>query len=127
MYENKKLLNTVIQVYFENKKKLDYLKSMVDSDNKIIKDKMKELNKTEFETGNGLIAKITIQNRDSLNEEKAILKLKELGITSAIKTKEYLDLEEIENLIYNQKLNPAELEDCQIKKEVVTLSVKEKK
>ena len=125
--EGKVSLNDIIKDFYVEKNILDEKKKIIDGLNKQIKDVMKELDIKDFETDNGLTAKITIQNRDSLNEEKAIIKLKELGLTSAIKTKEYLDLEEIENLIYNQKLNPAELEDCQIKKSVTVLNVKEKK
>ncbi len=125
--EKELALNTVIKDYFKNKEKLDYFKEIVDIDNKAVKAKMKELNIQNFETDNGLAAKITVQNRDSLDEEKAIEKLKNLGITLPIKTKEYIDMEELENQIYLGNLNANELIDCQIKKSVTVLNVKENK
>ena len=125
--KDERILNAIIQAFYEDKIQLDHFKKSSEDKNKEIKDIMRELNIQNFETDNGLTAKITIQNRDKLDEEKTIAKLKELGLTSAIKTKEYLDMDELENLIYNQKLNPAELSDYQIKKEVVTLKVTERK
>ena len=103
MEDNENVLNLTIQEYFKNKERQDHFKTLVDRDNKKIKEKMKELNIQNFETDNGLTAKITIQNRDKLDEERTIAKLKALGLTSAIKTKEYLDMDELENLIYNQQ------------------------
>ena len=121
------LLNSVIESFYEDKKQLDNYKKSTDEYNKEIKKLMSELNKTEFETDKGLVAKITVQNRESFNENKLISKLKELNGTSAIKTKEYVDMDVLEDLIYNGKINASELTSCKVSKQVVTLKVSERK
>ena len=122
-----RLLNSAIECFYADKKQLDIYKKSTEEYNKQIKETMNQLNKTEFETDNGLIAKITIQNRESFNEDKLIAKLKELKGNAAIKTKEYVDMDELENLIYNGELDASELTSCKVSKEVITLKVSERK
>lgn len=125
--KKERLLNSTIECFYEDKQQLDNYKKSTDEYNKEIKKLMNELNKTEFETDNGLIAKINVQNRESFNEDKLIEKLKELDGTSAIKTKEYVDMDELEDLIYNGQIDASELTPCKVSKEVITLKVSERK
>lgn len=127
--ENKaeRLLNSTIECFYNDKQKLDNYKKSTEEYNKEIKKLMNQLNKTEFETDNGLVAKITVQNRESFNEDKLINTLRKLGITAPIKTKEYVDMDELENEIYNGFLDASELTSCKVSKEVVTLKVSERK
>ena len=127
--ENKaeRLLNSIIECFYNDKQKLDNYKKSTEEYNKEIKKLMNQLNKTEFETDNGLDAKITVQNRESFNEDKLIEKLKLLNGHTAIKTKEYVDMDELENLIYNGFLDASELTSCKVSKEVITLKVSERK
>lgn len=127
--ENKaeRLLNSTIECFYNDKQKLDNYKKSTEEYNKEIKKLMNQLNKTEFETDNGLVAKITVQNRESFNEDKLINTLRKLGITAPIKTKEYVDMDELENEIYNGQLDASELTSCKVSKEVVTLKVSERK
>ena len=46
-----------------------------------------------------------------------------MKIRGVVKKKEYVDMDALENAIYNGKINAAELASCQTKKEVVTLKV----
>lgn len=125
--KEERLLNSTIECFYEDKKQLDTYKKSTDEYNKEIKKLMNELNKTEFETDSGLVAKINIQNRESFNEDKLIEKLKELKGNTAIKTKEYVDMDELEDLIYNGYIDAAQLSSCKVSKEVVTLKVSERK
>lgn len=127
MSEKEDLLNDIIIGYYCVKNKADEYKKQVEDYNKDIKKTMKELNKTEFETDNGLIAKVTTQKRESFDEDKLIQKIKDLGVEGIIKTKEYIDMDELENKIYRNELNASELTDCKVCKEVVTLKVTERK
>lgn len=121
------LLNSAIESFYEDKKQLDIYKKSTEEYNKEIKKLMNQLNKTEFETDNGLVAKITVQNRESFNEDKLIEKLKLLNGHAAIKTKEYVDMDELENLIYNGQIDASQLSSCKVSKEVTTLKVSERK
>lgn len=127
MLNDEQLLELIISEFYENKQKLDIYKKDTDDENKRIKQLMSELNITEFATQNGLIAKTITQKKESFMEDKLLLKLKELGVTSPIKTIEIIDYDELENVIYNNQLNASELTDCKECKEVIMLKVTKKK
>lgn len=94
--------------------------------NKEMKKMMRSADLEEFETEE-LIATFSIQERSSMNEVKLVAKLKELGFTDAIETVEKPNAGVLETLIYDGKLDPALIADCEITKEVEVLSVKKKK
>lgn len=119
-------LKELVRLFYEDKQQLDNYKKSTEEYNKSIKDIMNELDLTEFED-NGLVAKIGVQNRESFNEEKLIEKLKSLNINGVIKTKEYVDMDALENAIYNELLDASELTPCKEVKVVTTLKVTKKK
>ena len=119
-------LKELIRLFYEDKQQLDEYKKSTDEYNKNIKDLMGKLDTTEFESDD-LIAKISVQNRESFNEPKLIEKLKELNIEGVIKTKEYVDMDVLENVIYDGFLNASELTPCKEVKTVTTLKVLKKK
>lgn len=124
-------LDTLIPAYAENKAMLDDYKKICDDENKQIKELMDE---GSYEAGGYKATKI-IQQRESINEDKLLDILKEAGFaqTSLIKTKEYVDLDELESAIYKGLLDEdmlMQIDKCRESKEVVTLrisKVKEKK
>lgn len=120
-------LDGLIEVFYNHKKELDKYKKTTDEYNKQIKSELNKLRATEFETESGLVAKLSIQNRESFNEDLLISKLKELKVNEVIKTKEYVDMDALEDAIYNGKLNASELSNCKIIKTVETLKVTVKK
>ena len=120
-------LEELINIFYADKQELDNYKKSTDEYNRKIKDMMNKLDVTEVETTNGLVAKLSIQNRESFMDDKLIAKLKELGVITPIKTVEIVDMDELENVIYNGQLNAAELTDCKQVKQVTTLKVSKKK
>ena len=120
-------LSNLIETFYEEKQEFDKYKKSTEEYNKQIKESLNDLGKTEFETESGLVAKMSTQQRESFNEAKLIEKLKELKVTSPIKTVEVVDMDELENVIYNEGLDASELTNCKIVKEVVTLKVSKKK
>lgn len=124
-------LDTLIPQYAENKSLLDDYKKICDEENKQIKDMMEE---GSYEAG-GWKATKSVTTRDSMNEDKLLDVLKKAGFTqtSIIKTKEYVDIDELESAIYNGLIEKdilLEIDKCRESKEVVTLrisKVKEKK
>lgn len=117
-------LDGLIWSYKQNKESLDNYKKATDEQNSKIKEIMQANNISKYNTINGLQAQISIQKRESFIDSKLLAKLKELGVTSPIKTVEVVDMDELENVIYNHQLDAAELTDCKQVKEVVTLKVK---
>lgn len=122
-------LQELIPHYQLNKSEMDSYKKVVDKDNKEIKMIMLESQLPEFIVGD-IKATCSVSEREDFIEEALIEKLKEMKVDGVIKMREYIDMDALENAIYNGELNAAELASCQTKKEVVTLRVtkiKEKK
>lgn len=115
-------LRELIQRYQLNKSEMDSYKNVVDKDNKEIKMIMLESQLSEFIVGD-IKATCSVSEREDFIEEALIEKLKEMKVDGVIKMKEYIDMDALENAIYNGELNAAELASCQTKKEVVTLRV----
>lgn len=115
-------LQELIPHYQLNKSEMDSYKKVVDKDNKEIKMIMLESQLPEFIVGD-IKATCSVSEREDFIEEALIEKLKEMKVDGVIKMKEYIDMDALENAIYNGELNAAELASCQTKKEVVTLRV----
>ena len=121
------LLDGLLWSYRQNKESLDNYKKITDEQNAKIKEILQNNNLTEFIAMNGLVAKLTTQHRETFIDNLLIAKLKELGVTSPIKTVEVVDMDELENVIYNHQLDASELTDCKQVKDILTLKVTEKK
>lgn len=124
-------LDTLIPQYAENKSMLDDYKKICDNENKQIKELMEE---GSYEAG-GWKATKTISTRETMNEEKLLAVAKKNGyyLSDIIKTKEYIDMDKLEALLYKGNISKEvlmEIDKCRESKEVVTLrisKVKEKK
>lgn len=117
-------LEELLELYTEKKEVLDVLKKETDIYNKKIKELMNQLKVKEFTTKSGNKAKISIAERFEFIDAALINKIKELELEDIIiKTKEYVDTVELENAIYNGKIDAKELSECQIKKHTVTLRI----
>ncbi len=115
-------LSQLLPVYEANKSKMDSYKKLVDKDNKKIKSIMLEARLKEFIVDD-IKASCSVSEREDFIEEALIAKLKEMKVRGIVKKKEYVDMDALENAIYNGKIDAAALADCQTKKEVVTLKV----
>lgn len=120
-------LNFIIQCFYEDKQKLDMYKKSTEEYNSEIKKLMSKLDKDEFETDDGLVAKINIQNRESFIDDKLIEKIKESKVPGIIKTKEYVDMDALEDAIYNGRFDASTLTNCKTSKKVITLKVSKQK
>lgn len=115
-------LSQLLPVYEANKSKMDSYKKLVDKDNKEIKSIMLEAGLKEFVVDD-IKASCSVSEREDFIEEALIAKLKKMKVPGIVKKKEYVDMDALENAIYNGKIDAAALADCQTKKEVVTLRV----
>jgi F0F1-type ATP synthase epsilon subunit len=115
-----KKVQELIPIYKLNKSEADSYKKLSDKYNAEIKAIMVENGLTEVSTDD---VKITCgkQVRQSFIEESLIETLKKLKVKNVIKKKEYVDMDALENAIYNGEINAASLAPCQSTQEVITL------
>ena len=123
---NKEQLNELIPQYAFNKGELDSYKKLCDKDNATIKALMQEDNLDEYDTKTHT-AKISVQHRQTMNEDKLLDVVKDMHRFDLIQTKEYVDMDLLEKAIYNGEIKAEELESCMSTKEVVTLKVSVRK
>lgn len=122
-------LKELIETYGKHDDEFKELKKICDSEKEAIKGMLTEEGKDEESAGAYKVIK-TIQHRESFNEEKAIEILKASGNTSVIRTKEYIDMEALENAGYSGEISKEtliKLDSCRDVKEVVTLTCKKAK
>jgi len=122
-------LEKLIPVYYDNKQNLDFYKKECDAGNAEIKKLMAEQKIKDYEV-DGIVAKYVIQNKESMNEEALLKLLKEKGYTNVIKTKEYVDMDALENALYHDEIDKdtvVEMDKCKEVKEVIQLRVSKKK
>lgn len=129
---NNNELEELINAYRTNKQDVDDLKKVVDRQNKEIKDIMLEEDLKEFTTYNNYTAKIIVTEKDTMNEELLLSRLQVVKdkYPNLIKTREYVDLDELENLVYNNLLDDnttAKVNSCITTKEVIQLRISKKK
>ncbi len=116
-------LQQLIPQYGNHDLELKELKKVCDSEKDEIKKQMLEQN-LYTETYGGFKVTNTVSKRTSFDEERAMEILKSNGITDVIKTREYLDMDALENKLYEGTV-PKEvillLDGCRNETEVVTL------
>ena len=123
-------LSKTIDEYKESKDKENSLKKINNELSENIKSYMHEHNMTTANTDN-YTATLSRKDSESLNEDLAIEIIKEnLGgalLSSVIKTKEYIDEDALEKLVYNGDFDVNKLAKAKIVKPTFTLRVSKKK
>lgn len=123
-------LDTLIPQYAQNKSEMDSYKKLCDKENAQIKSIMKDLALQFYEAGD-YRANCSVSKRETLNEEKLLeLAKNNVSLSSCIKTKEYIDFDVLEKLLYDEMVPPAviaEMDKAKEVKEVVTLRITKKK
>ena len=124
------LLGEMVENYGNSKKKLDEIKKETDGLNKDIKEIMsteglKDCSSEHF------TAKYTLVTSEKLDEEKLLSFMHEHSeFGDAIKTREFIDMETLENMIYNGKIPSeliAEISKFKEKSSIARLTIKENK
>ena len=130
-YENTAKLMQKATEYVEDKEEESALKKRLDNNNKSIKALMELLGKDEVTLPGGDKVTYSITRRESLDEEKLMAILKKVAPeTNCIKTKEYIDMDILENELYHEQLSGeavVAMEQCRNVKEVPTLNIKKAK
>lgn len=124
-FEQTETLDELIPRYAANKIELDSYKKICDKENSLIKELMKEADETEH-FADGYKAKYIVSKREEMNEDKLLGILKKHEITDAIKTIEIVDMDALEDYLYNHKASEeliSDIDSCRSTKEVVQLRV----
>lgn len=121
-------LKTLIDKYGDENAECNRLKKIVKEDNEEIKKIMLESGDENSEGNNYKVTCKTIVTED-FNEDKLLVKLKELWSDMGSMTNPYIkmievpNMEEIEKAIYSGELDPKELASCKESKSQVRLTV----
>lgn len=122
-------LETLIPQYAANKSELDNYTKICKEENEQIKAALVELGENEYSAG-GYTVKRIVAVKESMNEEKLIEVLRQNGITDAIKTREYVDINALEAYLYNNEPSAdlaRQLEGCRTTTETVQLRLSKTK
>lgn len=123
-------LNELIDAYALNKNELDSYKKICDRENAEIKALMTELELDKAMTDD-YVATLTIQSRETMDEDMLLEVLINCGYKDlVVRTKEYVDMDLLENAIYNEKIDKEtllQMNNCKSVKEVPTLKVTKRK
>lgn len=123
-------LKNLIDSYGESKKEENAIVKRNKERNSQIKQLFLDNDISSFET-DSFIATVSETEKQSLNNELALCILKkELGeneLTSVVKTKEYIDEDALEKLVFNGQFDISKLEKAVDKKIVSTLRIKARK
>lgn len=107
------------------------LKKKIESDNTTVKALMELLGADEVKTEDGTTVCYSVTRRESLDEEKLIAQLRKYAPnTGCIKTREYIDMDILENEIYHDRFSDETMKainDCKVVKEIPTLTIKKSK
>lgn len=120
-------LKKTIDSLAEEKAQKTKLENSIKSKGDFVKSKFKELEIDEY-YGDNYRAYLQYSNKINMDEEKVIEILKEnckkADLKDVIKTKEYVDFDSLENLIYNGGIEAQKLEPAQSVKTTVSLWTK---
>ena len=115
-------LKSDISTYYEVNNQVKSLKKSMDVLNKNIKEQLMQENLDHVEVG-GYFVKITTVSSVSFDPDILLALVKEIGREDLIKTREYVDVDDIERLVYTGELNAKDVAPAQILKEQVRLNV----
>lgn len=113
-------LEEMVKIYAGKKEELDPLKKQVDDYGKRIKAEMQNKDLSEFVV-DGIKATITITPKSEFNELQAIEILRKNltpeQFNAVVKTKEYIDDDALENLVYTEGIDASILAPAETPKE----------
>ena len=127
-------LERVVTEYAKGKDELDSLKKVCDEQNKAIKSLMSTLiepdnGKRIYEIGD-IVCTVNQTKKESFNEDKLLDVLRLCPVEGLIKTREYVDMDVLEDAIYKQEIGQdllMEIDSCREVKETQVLTIKRKK
>ena len=102
-------LNSAIIQYYEHNQEYKSAESAKNLYNSMVKQLMNENNITKHVTPDGIKVSLTTTNKPTFCEDLLITYLRDLDIPGIIKTKEYVDMEVLEDAIYHNQISASDL------------------
>ena len=108
-------LNRLIEEFGEQNEEVKRLKKSTDVLNVQIKEILSKAENHTVDTER-FTATYSESVSESFDEDRLLEKLREMGVEGVIKTKEYVDMDALEDAIYNGKVAGSDLADCKVTK-----------
>lgn len=102
-------LNRAVNTYFEKNQEYQSASDTRKIYNDNVKALLEECHLNKYVTDTGIKASLSVSNKPSFNEEEMIPFLKQFGIEGLIKTREYVDMNVLENAIYHNQIDASQL------------------
>ena len=112
----------LVESFGEIKTQSDDFKKRADEYNKVLKEYFRQHGATEASSEHYKV-KYSVAVQRGFDEEKLLTKLKELGATECIKTIEVVDMNNLENALYNKRIDASQLSDCETIKETEKINL----
>lgn len=125
--EDEELLTSAIKSYYTYNTEFNEIKKEKEIYNSQIKEILKRNNITKFSTEDGVNASLSVSTKPIFNEVALVEHLKPLGIPDLIKTKEYVDMDVLEDCIYHGQIDASTLAPFKEDKVTETLRVTQSK
>lgn len=120
------MIENLIIEFYEKNEEVKKLTKEADKLKAKIKEYLREHSITNYEVGN-LVLTLSEQDRGKMDEDRLVRVLEEMGFGDAIELKPVPIESEVENLVYNQKLDAGMVQDCYVPNIIQVLSVKKVK
>lgn len=118
-----RILDELVPRYITNKREADSYADLAKKDSVAIKENLEAVGLDEYIVGENRVY-VSRSERQEVDEYLLIETLKQLKMGSGIiKKKEYVDMEKLEDAIYNEKISPLDISKCFSTKEVISLRI----
>lgn len=120
-------LENLVTQYHESNQRLKSLESSTELLKATLKTLLNENEITKFETTNGIKVSLTTSSKITFEEELLLEFAKQTEIPELVKTKEYVDMNILEDAIYHKDINAEDLIPFKKEVSIVRLNCRESK
>lgn len=126
--DQKEQLNELSEQYKEASDSLKSYEAKEKALKSILKETLKDFGVTKYVSNSGISLSVSSRPNVSFDENLLLDYCKKLNIPELVQTKEYVDMEKLESLLYNGTIQAEELKQYQVvKPDIVTLRCTQKK
>lgn len=126
--DQRKELDLLASQYQKASDEVTMAKTKKDSLNSVLKTVMESYNVKKYVSSDHILLSVSTRPNISFDEDKLLAYCQSLDVDGLVKTKEYVDMDVLESLIYHNKVDKKKIKECQIvKPDIVTLKCSQKK
>lgn len=126
--DQKEQLNELSEQYKEASDSLKSYEAKEKALKSILKETLKDFGVTKYVSNSGISLSVSSRPNVSFDENLLLDYCKKLNIPGLVQTKEYVDMEKLESLLYNGMIQAESLKQFQVvKPDIVTLRCTQKK